>query len=126
MSDKNWSQPLLLEHLPMKILLQIFALIIPQELVTAFLGLNMYINSIVTSVTHLSFVIKRKEDIELLPFFASRIIRLVIIDSEDEVDLTSLVNLRSLTLIERARAHLHWIRPRNFPLLEIIYVDGGN
>lgn len=126
MSDKTWPPPISFEHLSVEILWQIFALLTPQEFAAAFSGLNVFIDSIITSVADLSFVIKGAKDIELLPFFGPRIIRLVIIDSKEEVDLTLLINLRSLTLTQRARAHFYWIRPHNVPLLEILHVDGGN
>ncbi|CAF0752962.1 unnamed protein product [Adineta steineri] len=113
----------LLEHLPVEIFLQIFAFLPWRELVTSFSGLNFYIDSIIQSVRGKSHGI-RYNDIDamnLLQLFPALIDRLVVVNA-NIVDLSSLTNLRSLTLEYGTKAQLNTIRPHYFPKLEILHI----
>ncbi|CAF1363843.1 unnamed protein product [Adineta steineri] len=116
----------LLEHLPVEIFLQIFAFLPWRELVTSFSGLNFYIDSIIQSVRGKSHGI-RYNDIDamnLLQLFPALIDRLVVVNA-NIVDLSSLTNLRSLTLEYGTKAQLNTIRPHYFPKLEILHIKGN-
>ncbi len=118
--------PTLLEHLPVEIFLKIFDLFPLQHLFTSFFGLNSYIDSIIQSVRNKNHGVRYNDidAINLLKFFPTSIDRLVIINSET-VDLTSLINLRSLSLERGTPTQLNTIRPHYFPMLEILHIKGN-
>ncbi|CAF4208617.1 unnamed protein product, partial [Adineta steineri] len=113
----------LLEHLPVEIFLQIFALLPLQQLVTSFSGLNFYIDSIIQSVRGKNHGIRYNDTdaMKLLQLFPTLIDRLVIVNA-DMIDLKSLINLRSLTLEYGTKAQLNTIRPHYFPKLQILHI----
>jgi hypothetical protein len=115
-----------LERLPNEIFFQIFGFLPFRELVSAFSGLNSYIDSIIRCVTGLSHVVKYNiaESVNLLHLFATQISRLVIIRAET-VDFTSLINLRSLILRYGTPSQFDSIRPQHFPMLEILHIYDG-
>jgi hypothetical protein len=57
-------------------------------------------------------------------YFPTQICRLIIKYSPN-VDFTSLINLRSLTIKYGTRAQLDGIRPEDFPMLEILHIRNG-
>ncbi|CAF4259499.1 unnamed protein product, partial [Adineta steineri] len=63
------------------------------------------------------------EAINLLQLFPNPIDRLVVVNAE-MADLTSLINLRSVTLEYGTKAQLNTIRPHYFPKLQIIHIKG--
>lgn len=93
MSDDNTCLTSL-EHLPTEIFLQIFALLSLRELVTAFLGLNAYIDSVIRSVRTVNHVVRFNDvdAIHLIHLFPTQIARLIIVNIET-IDLTALINL---------------------------------
>jgi hypothetical protein len=125
MSSVN-TRPTLLEHLPVEIFLQIFDFLPLQDLVTAFSGLNFYINSIIRSVTGISHVVKYDDvdAINLLQLFPTHIGRLVLFLSET-MDFTSLTNVRSLTIRYGTSAQFDSIRPQYFPMLEMLHIHAS-
>ncbi|CAF3918142.1 unnamed protein product [Rotaria sp. Silwood2] len=114
-----------LEHLPTEIFLQVFGLLPLQEIVTAFSGLNSYIDSVIQSVIGASHVVRYSdaEAINSLHFFPTQIIRLIIVNVEI-ADFTALINLRSLTLKYGTQEQFNSIRPQYFPMLEILHIKG--
>ncbi len=115
-----------LEHLPIEIFHHIFAPLSLQEIVTAFFGLNSYIDSIIRSVKRVNHVVSYNDTkaIDILHLFSTQIGRLVIIHSPN-VDFTWLINLRSLTIKYGTLAQLDRIRPEHFPMLEILHICCG-
>jgi hypothetical protein len=124
--SNDGKSPTLLEHLPVEIFLQIFDLFPLQHLAASFFGLNSYIDSIIRSVRSKNHGVRDNDidAINLLKLFPTSIDRLVIINSET-VDLTSLINLRSLSLERGTHTQLNTIRPHYFPMLEILHIKGN-
>jgi hypothetical protein len=114
--------PTLLECLPVELLLQIFSLLTSQKVVEIFYGLNQYIDSVIRSITNLSFVVTDNviNDPTLLHIFAIRSTRLVI--DTKAIDLTQFINLRSLKLQQGTTEQFDSIRPHHFPVLEILHI----
>ena len=125
MNDDN-TRPASLEQLPTEIFLQIFTFLPLQELVAAFSGLNSNIDSIIKSIININHLIKYDDAnaIHLLHLFANQIVRLVVIHS-DTISFTLLINLRSLILKHGTAAQFNNIRPKYFPLLEILHIYVG-
>jgi hypothetical protein len=125
MSNEKTS-PTSIEHFPVEIYLQIFAFFPLPEIISTFSGLNSYIDSIIRSVIGASHIVKYNDidAINLLQLFSTQISRLIIAKSET-VDFKSLINLRSLTLNDGTEAQLSTIRPRYFPMLEILHIKGN-
>jgi hypothetical protein len=123
--SNDGKSPTLLEQLPVEIFLQIFDLFPLQHLAASFFGLNSYIDSIIRSVRRKNHGVRDNDidAINLLKLFPTSIDRLVIINSET-VDLTSLINLRSLSLERGTQEQLNIIRPHYFPMLEILHIKG--
>jgi hypothetical protein len=115
-----------LEHLPVEIFLRIFTAFSFDEIVTAFSGLNSYIDSIIRCINDSNHAVTYSDTkaIQLLNLFPTQICRLIIIHSPN-VNFTSLINLRSLTIKYGTLAQLDGIRPRHFPMLEILHICGG-
>ncbi len=126
MTSNDNARPMSLEDLPTEIFLQIFAFLHLRELVTAFFGLNSYINSVIQSVRGITYLVKYNGDdkTNLLHLFPTQIGRLVIV-SVEMVDFTSLTNLRSLTLKYGTSTQFDSIRPQNIPMLEILHIIGN-
>ncbi len=124
--DKDNTCSTLLEYLPTEIFLQIFAFFHLQELVTTFSGLNTNIDSIIQLVRTANHVVRFNDinAIHLLHSFPTQIARLTIVNAET-IDLTPLINLRSLTLKYGTETQFASIRPENFPLLEILHIRGN-
>ena len=119
----NNTCPTLLEKLSSAIFLQIFASFSLDEVVTIFSGLNSNINTIIRSIRHANHAVIYN-DIKaatLLHLFLTHISRLRITNSEN-VDFTSLTNLRSLTIKYGTLAQLNGIRPQHFSMLEILHI----
>ncbi|CAF1098556.1 unnamed protein product [Adineta steineri] len=125
MSTNN-TFPTLLEHLPVEILQQIFGLLPLRDISTAFCGLNLYVDSIIRSMTNAHHIVSCNDvnSINLLHLFPTLISHLVIVNVET-VDFTSLRNLRSLMLKYGTQAQLDSIRPQNYPMLEIFQIKGN-
>lgn len=126
MSDNNNDEyQTSLEHLPVEIVLQIFAYFSFSELIQTFFGLNTSIDSIIYSMRNQSEVVRFDdiESIHRLYLFANNIIRLVITDPS--IDLIPFRNLRSLTLKYGSQTQLDSIRPEHFPLLQMLRIKGN-
>ena len=123
MSNDN-KHPTSLEHLPVEILLQIFAFFPLPELVKAFSGLNTYVDSVIRSIRNTSLVVRSYDidAINLLHTFSTQIARLVI--NAPTINFTPLINLRSLTLKYATQIQFDSIRPEHFPLLQILLIKG--
>ncbi len=121
----NNTQPTSLEHLPTEIFLQIFALLPFRETITAFFGLNHYIDSVIRSVRNASHVVRYNDvdAINILHLFPTQIVRLIIVNVE-MVDFMSLNNLRSLTLNYGTYEEFDSICPLHLPMLEILRIKG--
>ncbi len=119
-------QPTLLDNLPVEIFLKVFSSLSLEEIVTAFSDLNSYINSVIRCVKDGNHVVTCNDTkaVELLHSFPTQIGRLVITYSLN-VDFTSLINLRSLTIKYGTLAQLDGIRPKHFPMLEILHIRGS-
>jgi hypothetical protein len=117
---------ILFEPFPTEIFLQIFTFFSLQELLTAFSGLNSYIDSVIRLVRNVSHVVRHNDidGMNLLQSFPTNIVRLVIVNFEI-IDFTSLINLRSLTLKYGTETQFDSIRPQYFPLLEILHIKGN-
>ena len=115
--------PTSMEQLPTEIFLQIFGYFHLRELISAFFGLNSHINSILQAMRSARHVVQYNDPdaVQLLQVFSKQIERLIIIKM-DMIDLTSLSNLRSLTLKYTSNAQLKSIRAQDFPLLEILHI----
>ena len=126
MMTSNTPLPTLFEHLPMELVLRLFDYFSLQEILRAFSGLNSSLDSMITSMIDRSHVIKYNDATasHLLRLFPTQIGRLVIINSK-AVDFTPLINLRSLTLRYATSTQLDSIRPRYFPMLEILHLYVG-
>lgn len=113
------------EHLPVEIVLQIFAYFPFSDLMKTFFGLNTSIDSIIYSMSNLSEVVRfyDTESIRLLYSFANHIIRLVI--NDPSIDLKPFHNLRSLTLKYGSQTQFDSIRPEHHPLLQILRIKGN-
>ncbi|UJR16721.1 hypothetical protein I4U23_003621 [Adineta vaga] len=113
----------LFEHLPVEIILHILDFFSFQQLLTSFSNLNLCINAIIQSVRHKYHGVRNNniDSIQLLQAFPTLIDSFVIINS-DTVDLTPLINLRSLSLEYATYTQLNSIRPECFPLLEILHI----
>ncbi|CAF4019717.1 unnamed protein product [Rotaria sordida] len=111
------------EDLPTEIFLEIFAFLPLRELVKAFSGLNSYIDLIIESMTDIKHVVTYNDvnAIILLQLRPTQIGHLVIVHAE-KVDFTSLINLRSLKLNFGTCAQFDSIRPKYFPILEILHI----
>jgi hypothetical protein len=118
--------PTSIERLPIEILVEIFALLPLEELVTAFSGLTSYIDSIIRSTRGTSHLVRDNNvhAIQCLNLFPTQITRLAIIHAVD-VNLTALINLRALTLKYGTHAQFDSIRPQFFPTLEILYIHAS-
>jgi len=119
-------RPTLLEHLPVEIFQQIFVLLSLQEIVTAFLGLNSHIDSIIRSLKDISHTVRCNDvtAINLLHLFSTQISHLVIVNAKT-VNFTSLINLRSLILKYGTDAQFDSIRPQHFPMLNSLHIHAS-
>jgi hypothetical protein len=119
------THPTTIEHLPTEIFLQIFASFSLEEVVTSFSGLNAHIDSIIRCLKGVSHEVNVNcydtKAMNLLHLFANQIGRLTITHATT-VNFTSLINLRSLTIKHGTFAQFDGIRPRNFPMLEILHI----
>ena len=114
------------EQLPIELFLEIFSFLHLPDILSAFSGLNSFIDSIVRSVKS-AIHIKRSNDVDtinLLHSHPNQISRLLVVNAET-VDFTSLNNLHSLTLKYGTTAQFNSIRPQNLPMLEILYIKGN-
>ena len=127
MTDSDTTDPTLLEHLPPEIFIQIFTFFSIQEIITGFLGLSSYVNSLIRLVRHASLTVKYNDinSINVLQLFPCSIRRLVLFNIEN-IDFTSFNNLRSLTLKYATQAQIDTIRPEYLPLLETLHITGKN
>lgn len=124
--NTNKTQATRFESLPREILLQIFALFPFEEVIKTFSDLNSYLNSAIDCI-HCGNLLVNYNDVQsvdLIHSYSNQIRRLVIIHSPS-VNLTSSINLRSLTLKYGTIAQIDKIRPKHFPLLEILHICGG-
>jgi hypothetical protein len=114
------------ERLPVEIFLQIFSSLSLQEIVTAFFDLNSYINAIIRCVKDGNHTVAYNDTkaVDLLHSFPTQFCQLIITYSP-AADLTSLINLRSLTIKYGTLAQLDGIRPEHFPMLEILHIRNG-
>ena len=119
MSDQNTLSSF--EHLPAEIIAEIFKFLTFRELGKSFSDLNSYINSVINLMTDINHAVTQGETdaINLLHSFPSTIVCLSVVHAKT-VDLTSLINLRSLTLKYGTHDQFNSIRPKNFPNLEIL------
>jgi hypothetical protein len=119
-------KPTLLEHLPVEIFLEVFDSLSLQEILTAFSDLNSYINSIIRCIKDQNHTVSYNDGkaVDLLHLFPTQMCRLIITYSPN-VDFTSLINLRSLTIKYGTLAQLDGIRPQHFPMLEILHIHKG-
>jgi hypothetical protein len=93
MSTDN-TRPTSLEYLPVETFLKIFASLSLQEIVTAFSGLNSYIESIIRSLRDKSHAVRYNDTkaIDLMYLFSAQIGCLVL-KHPVSADFTSLINL---------------------------------
>jgi hypothetical protein len=93
------AQPTKIEHLPVEIFLEIFALFSLEEIISSFFGLNSRINSIIRCAKCISHTISSSDTtaVDLLNLCPTQIGRLILASS-GKVNFTSLINLRSLTI----------------------------
>jgi hypothetical protein len=126
MMSNNNTRPTLLEHLPVEIFQQVFVLLPLQEIVTAFLGLNSHIDSIIRSLKNISHTVRPTDDkaINILHLFPTQISHLIIVNVRT-VDFTSLINLRSLILKYGTDAQFDSIRPQHFPMLKNLHIHAS-
>jgi hypothetical protein len=124
--SSRYRRPTLLEQLPTELFLHIFAFLPLRELVTAFFGLNVYIDAIIRSVRNSKHVVRCHDAhaIKLLQLFPTQIRRLLIVNAET-VDFEALITLRSLTLKYGTKKQIDSIRPEHFPMLEILHLKGN-
>jgi hypothetical protein len=115
----------LFEHLPIEIFLEIFALFSLEEIVTSFFGLNSHINSIIRCIKDGNHTVTNNDTkaVDLLHSFPTQICRLITLNLN--VNFTSLINLRSLTIKYGNLAQLDRIRPEHLPMLEILHIRYG-
>jgi hypothetical protein len=120
------AQPTKIEHLPVEIFLEIFALFSLEEIISSFFGLNSRINSIIRCAKCISHTISSSDTtaVDQLKLFPTQIGRLFITRGVT-IDFTSLINLRSLTIEYGTLAQLNGIRPQHFPMLEILHISAG-
>ncbi|UJR18864.1 hypothetical protein I4U23_021992 [Adineta vaga] len=125
MSDDKDASVASFEHLPVEILAEIFTFLSLPELVKAFCNLNSYIDSIIQSVNTVKYMVMVRYNetvaINLLRFCPAAIVRLTIIHATT-VDLTSLINLRSLTLKYGTHIQFNSIRPQYFSKLKVLHL----
>ena len=114
------------EHLPVEVILLIFDFFSLQQLLTSFLNLNSFVNSVIYSVRHKYHAVKNNnaDAIHVLQTFSTVIDRLAIRYS-NTVDFKPLINLRSISLQHATSTQLNSVRPDNFPHLEIIHITGN-
>lgn len=105
---------------------RIFSFFSLEELVTSFFYLNSNINSIIQGFKSAIHTVNtnNNKSIDLLNKFSTQIGQLLI-HSSANVNLMSLVNLRSLKIIYATPAQLNRIRPEYFPILEILHIHRG-
>ena len=117
----NDTCPTLFEHLPVEIVLKVFASFSLSEVVTTFSGLNYHIDSCIQAVKNVPHRVDNNNTraIDLVRLFPTQVNRLIITNSPT-VDFTALINLRSLTMTYDTQAQFDGIRPEHFPLLEIL------
>ena len=118
--------PTLIEHLSFEIFLQIFSSLSLEETVITFSGLNSYIDLIIRSINDGIHTVSYNDtnDADLLYLYPAQIGRLIITLSSD-VDFTSLINLRSLTIKYGTFIQFDRIRPQYFYMLELLHIFGG-
>jgi hypothetical protein len=118
--------PTSIKNLPTEIFLQILGFLSVRELFAAFSGLNSYIDSIIQLTRDLNHVVISNDidGLNLLYLYSTQISRLIIVNVE-MIDLTSLINLRSLRLKYGSNTQFDTIRPENFPILEILHIKGN-
>ncbi|CAF1994196.1 unnamed protein product [Rotaria magnacalcarata] len=116
--------PTLFEHLPVELIEQIFTLLTPQHVISAFSGLNYYIDSIIQSMANLKLTVRVNvvNDITILKNYPSRIIDFVM--KYNNVDFTSLISLRSLYLQNPSQKQMNSIRSHHFPTLGRLTISG--
>jgi hypothetical protein len=115
-----------IEDLANEIFREIFEFLSLEEIVTSFFGLNSRINSIIRSMNTASHAINSNDTkaVDLLNLFPIQIGRLILKYSEN-VNFTSLINLRSLTITFGSIAQFDDSRPEHFPLLEVLHIEAS-
>ena len=124
MNDKTC--PALFEQLPVEIFLQVFASLTLQDIIRAFSGLNSHIESCIHATRNAIYTLHDRltRTTDPLRSYPIQIGRLIITNCR-EIDFTSLIYLRSLTLKYGTGEQFDAIRPQNFPQLEILHLHGG-
>lgn len=120
------TKTMLLEQLPTEVFLRIFASLQFKEIIKAFSSLNSRFNSIIQCINSGNFQVSYNDDesVRLIHSYPKQIHRLILTHSPN-VDFTSSIHLRSLTIRYGTLAQLNAIRPRYFPILEILHICGG-
>jgi hypothetical protein len=118
--------PTKLEDLSAEILLSIFSFLSLRNIVPTFSALNSRIDSMIECMSGMTHVVRCNDfdAIQILQSFTVQIGRLIVVHSET-VNFTSLINLRSLALKYGRCAQFNSIRPEQFPVLEILHINGS-
>jgi len=109
------------EDLPSELLLHILAYMNPRHIFNAFWNLNSRINNLLTTVNHLHLIVDKEENKEMIALLAPHV-RLLQVNTWDEIDLHGFCNLHLLTLTRPSPTQLKQIGADTMPQLTYLWL----